>query len=301
MRAQWIPMLALTLSCGDSGLDDKADPATTWTPTPTTITETTGGRDSGGFTTTTEDTGPCVFPDVAQAPAGPGIEMAIPQYLGLRFTGMGWDREIVDFTSPNNGDQTATIDFVFYDDTITEMCIVRYDASPAIAVNPLDWPADNGTTLYSAWQLILREDPLPDSGIGTPSIGWTNCGEVNEFAGFGSRDLRDWLETLEWGFGLGPMVNVESTLATAVNDAGLDWTNDWAPYVFGFYVWTGDVNSFELGYTFAGDHNCELLDEISPGVIDPIPEPLGPPMNDFYIGSQFFLFDLFIDPPTDSG
>ena len=290
MDWRWVPAV-LVLACGGGEPDKPDDPSTTWTTPTTGGTDGTTG-DSGGWglggSTTPEDTGPCIFPDVGLVPADPGPLMDTPQYMGLRLNAVGWENDLVDFRSPNNGDITATVDFVFYDAAVVETCIVRYDASMSLPVSPDEWPTDGGR-LYAAWELEL-------------SGGHSTCGEVDPYAGFGSTDLRDWVESLQWGVGLGSMVNIESRLAEAVTDAGLNWGEDWAPYVFGFYVWTGDEQIFELGYTFAGAHDCGELEEVSPGVIDPLLEPLGPPMNDFYIGSQFFLFDLFTDPtlPTDT-
>jgi hypothetical protein len=231
--------------------------------------------------------------------------MVRPRYLTMRLNAVGLEREIVDFSSASAGDITATYDIVFYDDSFVELCYVRYDASEAVSVNPADWQTDSFGDLYAAWQVF-------------PRSGYSTCGVIDPFSGFGSDDLRDWIESgtpdtadtgtgigveLEWGFGLGPMVNLESPLAEAVTAAGLNWSTDWAPHVFGFYMWLGGETAYELGYTFAGEHDCGEIVESSPGVVDPLLEPLGPPMNDFYISNGFFLIDLFpgADPLPDSG
>ncbi len=299
-------VVTLLVGCGGGGSDDPGTATTVVSSTTTpTSTDTVSPRDSGSGVLPTEDTGPCIYPEVDLVSQGPTGEMDRPRYVALRFNGVGVDRAIADFASPTNGESSATYDIVFYSDAFAELCYVRYDASKAVPVNPTDWTTDSFGELYAAWQVF-------------PQDGYSTCGLIDPFAGFGSDDLRDWIESgsadtsdtgavpgvsLEWGFGLGQMVVVEDRLAEAVTEAGLNWVEDWAPNVFGFYVYLGGETVYELGYSFAGAHDCGVIEEVSPGVIDPLLEPLGAPMEDFYIGTQFFLIDLFPGevPPEDTG
>lgn len=65
------------------------------------------------------------------------------------------------------------------------------------------------------------------------------------------------VEGTQWGVGFGDMSgDFENTMKTAVQNAGLDWANEWAPYVFSYYLGlydsdAGEVAGSELGWGFA--------------------------------------------------
>ncbi len=77
------------------------------------------------------------------------------------------------------------------------------------------------------------------------------------------------------------MVDLASTLPAAVVSAGLDWTNDWAPYVSSMYVYSDLYGqAYELGWAWGWEEECGVLSSDTSGDGIKLSSPTASPLPD---------------------
>jgi hypothetical protein len=96
---------------------------------------------------------------------------------------------------------------------------------------------------------------------------------------YGVNNVDAYLQQNSWQIGLGQMSSqMESTLSSAFQAAGLDWANDWDPFVFTQYVGMNGMPLLENGYVegyLLDPNECYWLNVDANGVpVDGL-EPLG--------------------------
>lgn len=220
---------------------------------------------------------PCTWPDdsltVSTGPAS-GATFS-PYYFSVDFIG-SIDSDMVYDWENSSGDQPAYIQFEFFDSSVASICSVYYDLDIASAAS--GWTTSSGGSLYGAWEVPL---------VG----GYTTCTAVSATT-WGTRDLRDLLEIWTWGVGVGELSDLGSSLRTAVLDAGLDWTNDWAPYVSAEYVYSDLYGvAYELGWAWGWEQECGVLSEDSSGDGIKLATPTAAPLDTaVWDGNGFLLF-----------
>ncbi len=241
------------------------------------------GEDAGPAGTASVDIGegagedPCVYPDesltVSTGPAS-GATFS-PYYFSVDFIGTIEDGVVYDWQN-SSGDQPAYIQFEFFDSSVTSLCSVYYDLDSASVAT--GWSSSSGGALYGAWEVPL---------VG----GYTTCPQISA-ATWGSRDLRDLLESWTWGVGVGELVDLGGDLRTAVLGAGLDWTNDWAPYVNAEYVYSDLYGTaYEIGWAWGWEEECGVLAEDTSGDgIKLSALAASPPPDATWDGNGFLLF-----------
>ena len=96
-----------------------------------------------------------------------------------------------------------------------------------------------------------------------------------------------------WGLAWGDMgVAMTAELEDAVDDAGLDWTADWEPYVFAGYIyWDLAGSAWELDYSFGYEVDCGELTRDSSGDNVKLSAPSSGPLSDgVYTGQSWTVF-----------
>ncbi|MCA9489118.1 MAG: hypothetical protein KC621_04330 [Myxococcales bacterium] len=226
----------------------------------------------------------CPAFDVTVANNGPTLPvMADPVYLGLVTTGLVSSSGRDDFAFTGAGqrlDQSASITFLFLDASFLEQCRITYDLTDAVAAQLITSDA------YGAPLISTNGVTLALSG------GDSTCGYVNPNT-WGTSDLRDYLASLgDWSVAITPMsASMTSVLQYAVVGSGLDWTNDWAPYVFS-EAWGLGNQVVELNYAFSGASSCEEvpLDPYTGSYAQQLPPAF--PMDAHSSSGSFYVFNL---------
>lgn len=202
-------------------------------------------------------------------PLGPYI---YPSSVGVSFQVVIDDHQVHDFwldldRNGINDLYTSAMLFDFYDDFGQRLCTIAYDASGARPVaNPV---AQGGGTLFEGWSLDLL-------------WGYSDCNQVDPLI-WGTTDLRHVLEGLDWGFGIGTIVETEAALRDRY-----DW-NLWQPLLAGAYI-LFEGAWYEMGsVSSVGMESC--------GVVEPTlavqPRPTGSPLPiRLYLGNAVFSFPL---------
>jgi len=190
------------------------------------------------------------------------------------------DNEVWDFEYDSTAN-SSYIDFTFFGDSSTsyaELCTIIYDISDA-AETTSTWTTDSGGQLYGAFDLSLAD-------------GYTDCGILDE-GSWDTTDMRDVLEKHKFGVGIGEMVNVADDLKPAVQDAGLDWDNDWEPYVTsGYLYWDLAAGALEWMYTFGYDTSCDVALFDGDGYLIPLDKPTsGPVERGLWVANGFYYVD----------
>ncbi|MBA2320377.1 MAG: hypothetical protein H0V89_04405, partial [Deltaproteobacteria bacterium] len=136
--------------------------------------------------------------DPAWVPPAPVIA---PVYYNVSFTagleaGTG---PLIDF---NDGfaDFSGVMAINLYDNLGTALCVVEYDASTSVRIDPATLTTPNGPNLiYAAWEVTAVD-------------GVTDCRQVQPGV-FGSTDIRDLFDGLAWVVGVGPHDDLAASYA----------------------------------------------------------------------------------------
>ena len=190
------------------------------------------------------------------------------------------DNEIWDFDYDGEAN-SSYVEFVFFGDSSSgyaELCSIIYDGSTATETTS-PWKTSSGGQVYGAFDLDLAD-------------GYTDCGVLNA-GDWDTTDMREVLENHKWGVGIGEMVDVKTDLKPAVEDAGLDWDNDWAPFVSsGYLYWDLLGGAYEWMYTFGYDTSCDETIIDTDGYLTPLPMPTSGPLDrGLWIPNGFYYID----------
>jgi hypothetical protein len=228
---------------------------------------------------------PCSYPDstltVSSGPAS-GSTIA-PAYFSVGFIAT-MDSDGIHDWSTGGSDQPAYLEFEFYDATPTKICSVYYDLD--LGTEATGWTTTSGGTLFGAWDVPLAG-------------GYTTCPPVSATI-YGSRDLRDVLESYSWGVGVGELVDLYSGLRSAVLGEGLDWGGDWLPYVHAQYLFTEfySADAYEMGWVWSWDQDCGALIEDAGGDNIKLSAASAAPLHDaVWDGSGWLLFPASVLEP----
>jgi len=190
-----------------------------------------------------------------------------PSYFITSTVMMIDDNEVWDFDYDGSA-SSSYIEFTFFDSKAAgyaELCSIVYDASGATE-STSTWKTSSGGQVYAAFDLDLAD-------------GYTDCG-VLDAGTWDTTDMRDVLENQKWGIGVGEMVDIYEVIKSAVQDAGLDWTKDWEPYVTSSYLyWDVLGGAYELMYTFGYDTSCDEALIGGDGNLIPLDKPTGAPLE----------------------
>jgi predicted nucleic acid-binding Zn-ribbon protein len=267
---------------GDTDTDTDADTDTDTDADGDTDTDTDADTDADADADTDADADCEWLDDALLADTGmPDDEVEFePAYFIASAVIMVHESEVYDF-SYDGTDQTSYIEFTFFGDSSTsyaELCSIIYDASEA-SPPAGTWVTDSGGELFDAFSFELAD-------------GYTDCGVLND-GSWGSEDMRDVLEKWQWGVGIGQMVSVKDDLKPAVEDAGLDWTNDWEPYVVsGYLYWDLAGGALEWMYTFGYDTRCDEAIIDGDGYLVPLDAPTSKPIETgLWIPNGFYYVD----------
>lgn len=221
----------------------------------------------------------CQLPNVGITAQGPVGQMTTPTYFGVSTSGIVEGGRAKDYTLHNNQLGTfgasSAITFSFFDANGVQLCTIDYDLSSSI-------PDNNFVTQYAAVTVDEVQVQLAN--------GASTCGNINP-ATFGTADLRQYVEALPWSVGYGPSsAYFSGQLQAAVVGAGLNWNQDWAPFVFSTYVGNTGYTAFETSYTFQYPRNCDVVEIDNQGfLINPLAKPNGA-LDDFQTSQPYFLF-----------
>ncbi len=195
-------------------------------------------------------------------------------YFGLGFIGQIQESEIYDWEMDSEP-ASAMLEFTLYDSD-WDTCSLIYDASDYVHNN--GWKTEGGQ-LYDAFDIDI-------------AAGYTDCPELDD-AQWETIDARELVERHKWGHGFGSFYANESELKDAVQDAGLDWTNDWQPYVMATYIyWDLAGYGIELGYGFGYESECGVLTTDGDGYATTMAAATGTPLpSGVYSGSPFYVYD----------
>jgi hypothetical protein len=209
------------------------------------------------------------WPDVPVPPlVSPGGTFD-PEYLLIQLGRGSWDGAgLRDYTADPDLDgvrepYSTTLTFELMDASLAALCSVVYDlsgATPAAAA----WTSP-GALLFHAFDLSLAN-------------GTTDCPALDpdRYAAYGTTDIRDVIETAPWGVAFGELSDdAEYDLSYLVTSDGQDWTNDWEPYTFGWYVSLDGATAVEVGYAQLRVNTCEDWFDTAPM----LPKPTGAPMS----------------------
>ena len=144
------------------------------------------------------------------------------------------------------------------------ICTVQFDATNATDLGTPSWTTPDGSTIFEAYEIA--------SGTGA-----TDCNSLDS-AVYGDTDIRAVLDDLTWGIGLGELGDFRVGLEGSVIDQGLDWTNDWEPYVYGGWVSWDGTNATALNYGFTYDSACASV-KLSGGDLVPVDAVTAAPLR----------------------
>ncbi|MBA2319699.1 MAG: hypothetical protein H0V89_00980, partial [Deltaproteobacteria bacterium] len=213
------------------------------------------------------------FPDVVinGSSSGAGLGTS-PSFLGVGYQALIYDSQLEDFQFSGD-DLSAALIFTVYDASERPLCNVSYDASNNAIVQ---YPTENGLALWKAWSI--------DLGNGG---GASTCGRVDPSV-FGSEDMRDYIESFSWGFGIGEM---SPELTTQLS---LTFGPDWPllqPLLHAVYVTNDGVTATEMGFGRNADLNgCYTGNPtLEPDEL----VPSGPNLPDsLYAGTPYYFYDI---------
>lgn len=192
----------------------------------------------------TDDT--CVWPSATLTPTSPGAGTMTPVYVSVDLYGIiDGGSDFRDFEL--DGDElAASAIFTFYSDTVAVLCQVAYevtlDSVPA-------WSSSSGQ-IGAAFELQL---PAGD-GEAAP-----NCRGVSGGI-FPTTDIRDWIEAEDWGVGIGDVDANQAAIQNLASLLGYSYGADWAPHIYGTYLWRGGADAIEVGYGFRYSEDCGVVD-----------------------------------------
>ncbi len=224
----------------------------------------------------------CSYPNNVLPAQGPSLPvMADPAYMGVRSYGVLENGVRNDWAYVDVGgvryEDTAGLQFVFYDANVNELCRITYDFSAAASdpnlaaydVNGGPIVAENGQTLDL-------------------SNGMSTCGYVNPNV-WGTADLRDYVEALNpWSVATSPLsATLEASLTSVIPPA--DWAADWDPYVFSESTGYGGY-LYETNFAFSYDHTCDEAQLDAAGSLTVVPPTS--PASGLVIGEAYYIYSL---------
>lgn len=226
--------------------------------------------------TGTTNPGVCNYPSVG-VPALSPVSAADPTYVGVDFLGIIEGNQIYDYTA--DGSQfSAVLRFSFYDTNVNLLCEAIFDASNAVPA--VGWTTSSGAPLWAAFDVTI-------------SGGSTTC---PNFSNFGN--VLNWVQSQSnWGFGVGPMVDLAAPVQEYVEYLGYNWAVDWQPYVYSVYITggpfanPGQANEISFGRSFDRDCDEILLD--AAGYASVISPPTGAPLDHFVSSYSYFVYNPF--------
>jgi hypothetical protein len=238
----------------DDGLDDGTEAFVTLTDPDLADSDAGGTVDGAEVGRPTDPNAPidddaCAYPttvrsDPTYVPPLPTID---PVYMDVAFSGIvdgGAWRDYTDLTSS----KSAKVVFTFFDAGKNRLCSVDYDLSSSISAHDT-WTPQGAGELYAYFDLALAD-------------GVSTCNQLDavEFPGFS--DVRDLLEAIPWGIGIGELNEHVVDLEDDVTEDGGDWTVDWVPYVMGAFVTMDRVEADEVGYVLGYAATCADVDRV---------------------------------------
>ncbi|MBX2801316.1 MAG: hypothetical protein KTR31_26800 [Myxococcales bacterium] len=164
--------------------------------------------------------------------------------------------EIVDFYWDSDGNGTpeehsARVIFSFVDNSTGDVdCVLEYDASGAVSVDPTNWTAIDANLapagpIWRAWELDLVDGTSPG-----------NCEELS--TAWSDPDPETVIEALDFGFGVGEMGDLDLNLGPTI------YKKDWAsmsPDTFAMFITLDQTFAFELRMAeFLDIDECYLVD-----------------------------------------
>jgi hypothetical protein len=222
----------------------------------------------------------CQLPNNAIPAQGPTGNMADPSFMGVAVSGIFTNQRANDFTIDQQGVLTsasADMTFSFLDANFNPLCTIVYDLSGATVDN--NFSTNSGAPFVSPLTVNLNG-------------GFSDCGRVTQ-AVFGSQDLRQFVQAQPWSVAFGPMQNAfAQTLENAVFNAGLDFANDFEPFVFSTYITTTGSAADEIDYTFRFDKSCDVVEVDAAGNLLGVKPPLQGQIDDFGLSQSFLVFQL---------
>ena len=274
------------------GLND-GDEANIWLTDPNNQ-DTDGGGSLDGDEANRWSTDPldpfddmmCTYPTVDShvAPFPPVGLLDAPDSVLISVRGALYGSVFRDYREDTDGDlaledRPAVLTFSVLNEPGTQICSVMYDASE-LFTSPETWSTDSGGQLFNGFALSALYD------------GWTNCGPIDD-ARWGTNDIRVLLEGLDWGIGIGELVDLAVPLEASINANGGDWPNDYEPFVMGAYVTYDKVRSFEVGWTIGYDAPCGAITDLGVGR-SPLPAATGAVSSDYYEIEGFLPISLAV-------
>ncbi len=197
---------------------------------------------------------------------------------------------VSDFALPDGTEISGYLTFDLYDANGIEQCSILFDVNTATPITNL---ANFSADAWAGWTFTL--DATQGRAIYYPS-GATSaayCGQLaSAFDTSGSRDPRAFVQTFfsPLSLAVGPLTGSHATdMQTALDGAGLDWANDYAPYAVAAHLSYGSSAPTPWGAVIRWDSTCSTLVEDSSGSLIAEPKP-----SNAWPGGITEMFGLYV-------
>ena len=208
----------------------------------------TGRVDTGATDTGTTDTAPeCTFAELGSLQVPPPTPTFTPykfEVVMAFINDNGVPRDYL-YDDPSVA-VPASLEFQIFSSN-NEYCGVGFHISNGqLSLGAPPATAPGRGPIYQWWDATLD-----------PTLAVTNCGPLDPALWGGHTDIRGYLASIPFGFGVGA-TSVDRAAELAV-EFGADWPAQ-APYVNSLYVYTGTGIAQERSLTFVYETTCQNID-----------------------------------------
>lgn len=247
-----------------AGVDEPAD---TFEPTDTfAFDDDSGGGGTGGNPNVDPDLQNCSPVSATFSPEDPqGVVGFVPAEISVSVLSFADSNGMSDLTLPDGTDLSGYVLFQLYDDLGTEVCGVLFDVSGATVVTPSTVAAD----AWAGWQIPLIAADARAVQVSNGSVSLCPPLDASFADSFGGVTDPGTFLANEFGpvtVGVGPLSGQHATVVQDLisGTAGLDWANDFEPYVVAMHLAYGNDPAQPYGIARRYDSECALIKTVDP-------------------------------------